>query len=202
MHVNLLLAIPPQDPDVLADLDQDDQARLGTLARFDAELSGYMRLQSTRPQTLAYALTDSPAGQLAWIVERFKDWTDSREAPEDAVDRDQMLTNVMLHWLTASAGPSAQIYYEGAEELRLIMSGATPPPITVPVGVAVFPHDVYLPVRRLAERNINTITQWTEFSHGGHFAAMEQPSEFVQDVRAFANLISAGSSSGQSALAS
>jgi epoxide hydrolase len=202
VHVNMLLVIPPQDPEVLADLDQDDAARLGALARFDAELSGYMKLQSTRPQTLAYALTDSPVGQLAWIVEKFKDWTDSRDVPEDAVDRDQMLTNVTLYWLTAAAGSSAQIYYEGAEELRMVMSGVAPPPITVPLGVAVFPRDVFLPVRRLAERNISTIVRWTEFDRGGHFAAMEQPSEFVQDVRLFANSIPVESASPQSALAS
>lgn len=190
VHLNMLITYPPQDPAALSDLDQNDQARLQRLAMFDAELSGYMKLNMTRPQTLAYALTDSPAGQLAWIVERFKDWTDSREAPEDAVDRDQMLTNVTLYWLTASAGSSAQLYYEGAAAMQAAASGMAPPPITVPVGVAVFPHDIFLPIRRFAERDIKTIMQWTEFDRGGHFAAMERPNDLVEDLRVFANAVS------------
>jgi pimeloyl-ACP methyl ester carboxylesterase len=104
VHLNMVLTFPPGDPGELASLTEDEQARVASFQRYDAELSGYMRLQATRPQTLAYALTDSPVGQLAWIVERFKDWTDSADAPEDAVDRDRMLTNVMLYWLTATAG--------------------------------------------------------------------------------------------------
>ncbi|WP_067815035.1 epoxide hydrolase family protein [Actinomadura kijaniata] len=189
VHVNMLLTYPPQDPSALAELDDGDRARLDLMAKFNAELSGYMTLQMNRPQTLAYALTDSPVGQLAWIVERFKDWTDSTDAPEDAVDRDQMLTNVTLYWLTASGGSSAQLYYEGAEGMRMAASGIAPPPVTVPVGVAVFPRDIYLPVRRLAERDIKKIVHWTEFDRGGHFAAMERPADLVQDVRKFARTV-------------
>lgn len=189
VHINMLLTYPPQDPAALADLDDDDRVRLDRMAKFNAELSGYMTLQMNRPQTLAYALTDSPVGQLAWIVERFKDWTDSTDAPEDAVDRDHMLTNVTLYWFTASAGSSAQLYYEGAQGMRMAASGIAPPPITVPVGVAVFRHDIFLPIRRLAERDIDTITHWTEFDRGGHFAAMERPSDFVHDVRRFVDTL-------------
>ncbi|TYB71342.1 epoxide hydrolase [Nonomuraea sp. PA05] len=185
-HVNMLMAFPSGDPAELDGLPPSDLARLGGLARFDQELSGYMKLQSTRPQTLAYALTDSPVGQLAWIVEKFRDWTDSAQAPEDAVARDRMLTNVSIYWLTATAGSSARFYYEGAEGLRQAAEGHTPPPITVPVGVAVFPRDIFVPVRRLADRDIPTITHWTEFDRGGHFAALEQPELLVGDVRAFA----------------
>lgn len=192
VHVNFLLVFPPQDPAALGELDANEQARLGRLIHYDAELSAYSKVQSTRPQTLAYGLTDSPVGQLAWIVERFKDWTDSKDAPEDAVDRDQMLTNVSLYWLTASAGPSAQLYYECAEGMRLAASGVAPPPINVPVGVAVFGQDIFLPIRRFAEQNIKTIAQWNEFERGGHFPAMERPAEFVQDVRAFAGTVSRG----------
>lgn len=190
VHVNMLMTFPPQDPAALAEFDDADKARLDRMARFNAELSGYMTLQMNRPQTLAYALSDSPVGQLAWIVERFKDWTDSAEAPEDAVDRDHMLTNVALYWFTNSAGSSAQLYYEGAEGMRMAAAGFEPPPITVPVGVAVFPHDIFLPIRRLAERDIKTIVHWTEMERGGHFAAMERPTEFVQDVRRFAQTLS------------
>jgi pimeloyl-ACP methyl ester carboxylesterase len=188
VHVNMLMTFPPEDPVILGTLDENDQARLGHLARFEGKPSAYMRLQMTRPQTLAYALTDSPVGQLAWIVERFKDWTDSVDAPEDAVDRDQMLTNVTLYWLTASAGSSAHLYYAGADGLTMAASGAVPPPIRVPVGVAVFPRDIFLPVRRLADREIITVAQWTEFADGGHFAAMERPAELIRDLRSFTSL--------------
>jgi microsomal epoxide hydrolase len=186
VHVNMLITVPSADPADVAGLSESDLARLGRLARYDEELSGYMRLQSTRPQTLAYGLTDSPVGQLAWIVEKFKDWTDSTNVPEDAVDRDKILTNVMIYWLTATAGSSAQLYYEGAALLKAIFTHAgDPPPLRMPVGVAVFPHDIFVPIRRLAERDVPSITHWTEFDRGGHFAALEQPGLFVDDVRAF-----------------
>ncbi|MGW4277514.1 epoxide hydrolase family protein [Streptomyces seoulensis] len=186
VHVNMLMTFPSGDPAELAALDERDQARLGRLARFDAELSGYMKLQQTRPQTLAYALTDSPAGQLAWIVEKFLDWTGATALPEDAVDRDRLLTNVTIYWLTATAGSSAQFYYEGAAGVRAAAAGSVPPPLTVPVGVAVFPDDIFVPVRSLADRDIPTITHWTEFEQGGHFAALEQPAALTGDIRAFA----------------
>ena len=146
--------------------------------RYFTELSAYFTLQATRPRTLSYALTDSPVGQLAWIAERFKDWTDSESRPEDAVDRDQLLTNVMLYWLTGTAGSSARMYHENANVFT------TPePPSVVPTGVAVLPRDIALPVRRSADR-ANNIVQWTEFPRGGHFAAMEVPDLLVDDIRA------------------
>jgi microsomal epoxide hydrolase len=135
-------------------------------------------LQASRPQTLAYALTDSPVGQLAWIVERFKDWTDSTDAPEDAVDRDALLTNVMTYWLNGTAGSSARYYRDGAENW-----GEPDPASTVPTAVAVMPQDIGSPVRRIAEQN-NAIVRWTEFDRGGHFAAMEEPDLVVADLRA------------------
>ncbi|MER6280272.1 MULTISPECIES: epoxide hydrolase family protein [unclassified Streptomyces] len=189
VHVNMLMTFPSGDPAELAALDERDQARLGKLARFDAELSGYMKLQQTRPQTLAYALTDSPVGQLAWIVEKFLDWTGATELPEDAVDRDRLLTNVTIYWLTATAGSSAQFYYEGAAGVRAAAAGAVPPPLTVPVGVAVFPDDIFVPIRSLADRDLPTLTHWTEFEQGGHFAALEQPAALTGDVRAFARTL-------------
>jgi pimeloyl-ACP methyl ester carboxylesterase len=180
VHVNMLVASPPEDPAELADLSTEEKARLERLAYFQSELSGYMKIQATRPQTLAYALTDSPIGQLAWIVEKFKEWTDSEDAPEDAVDRDQMLTDVMVYWLTATAGSSARMYYE------FVRSGGwgSPEPSTMPTGVAVFARDVAQPIRRTAERK-NNIVRWSEFDRGGHFAAMEEPELLIGDVRAF-----------------
>ena len=141
--------------------------------------SGYFAIQSTRPQTLAYGLTDSPAGQLAWITEKFGEWTDGG-LPDEAVDRDQLLTNVTLYWLTGTAGSAARLYYEAAR------SRAWGPPATstVPTGVAVFPREIAPPVRRFAELS-NNIVHWSEFDRGGHFAAMEVPDLLVGDVREF-----------------
>jgi epoxide hydrolase len=185
VHVNMLITFPPDDPAELAGLSDVDRARLDRIDWFQRELSAYMQLNSNSPQTLAYALNDSPVGQLAWIVERFKVWSAAEKRPEDAVDRDQMLTNVTLYCLTETAGSSAQIYYETVEERMAIMMG-TEEPVKVPIGVAVFPHDIFVPVRSIAERLYPTITHWTEFDRGGHFAAMEQPDLFVQDIRDFA----------------
>jgi hypothetical protein len=129
-----------------------------------------MQLQGTRPQTIAYGLTDSPAGQLAWIVEKFKDWTDpAAELPEDAVDRGHLLTDVSIYWLTGTARSSANAYYERFHDPSM---WAPKERSTVPVGVAVFPTDVA--IRRFAEK-AETVVHWSEFDRGGHFAAMETP---------------------------
>lgn len=178
IHVNNLLAFPSGSPSDFAGLTEVEQARLKFLERWGQEMSGYASVQSTRPQTLAYSLSDSPAGQLAWIVEKFKEWTDpTKELPEDAVDRDQLLTNVSVYWLTNTGGSSARLYYEGAASW-----GHPPKRSSVPTGVAVFPNDIT--VRRLAERE-HTITRWSEFGRGGHFAAMEAPDLLVSDIREF-----------------
>jgi epoxide hydrolase len=190
VHVNFLITPPPADPAQLADLSQPDRDRLARMGRFVAEQSGYMKVQSTRPQTLSYGLTDSPVGQLAWIIEKFREWTDSADVPEDAVDRDLLLTNATIYWLTATAGSSAQLYYEAADMLPTAAAPPSPPPsLPVPLGVAVFPHDIILPVRRLAERSFPHIVHWSEFDRGGHFAAMEEPDLFVGDLRAFARTL-------------
>ena len=185
VHVNMLMTFPSGDPAEFEGLSESDQARLGGLVRFDQDLSGYMKIMATRPQTLAYGLTDSPVGQLAWIAEKFYEWTDAKTVPEDAVDRDQLLTIVSIYWLTATAGSSAQFYYEGAEAVRAAVNGAKPPPVTVPVGVAVFPRDIFVPIRRFADRDLPTIAHWTEFDRGGHFAALEQPTLLVGDIQTF-----------------
>lgn len=140
---------------------------------------GYGKIQGTRPQTLAYALTDSPVGQLAWIAEKFHEWTDPR-LPWGGISRDRLLTNVMLYWLSATAGSSARLYWE------TFHPSAPPVPThsTTPTGIAVFAADLARPVRSLAERD-NHIVHWSEFDRGGHFAALEQPELFVQDVQTF-----------------
>ncbi|GAA4690054.1 epoxide hydrolase family protein [Phytohabitans rumicis] len=183
-HINMLMT-GPADPAELAELDEADQARMARLARFNEELSGYQKVQITRPQTMAYALTDSPVGQLAWVVDLFKEWSDCADSPEEALDRDQMLTNVSLYWFTATAGSSAQIYREEAATLPVSDVLARPVANPVPLGVAVFGRDVVLPVRRFADREFPNIQQWTEYDRGGHFPAMERPDVLVDDVRAF-----------------
>jgi pimeloyl-ACP methyl ester carboxylesterase len=145
------------------------------------EKQGYADLQATRPQTLSYALTDSPVGQLAWIAEKFEEWTDSRDRPEGAVGRDRLLTNVMLYWLTRTAGSSARIYYERA---HADYWGKPPEPSSAPTALAAFPQENFIPLRHIAEQT-NNIVRWTEFDRGGHFAAMEQPDLLVTDIRKF-----------------
>jgi microsomal epoxide hydrolase len=186
VHLNTLVTIPSGDSAEPAGLDEGEQARLDRSARFLDKLAGSMKLQATRPHTVAYGLTDSPVGQLAWIVEKFKDWTEAA-VPEDAVDRDQLLTIVTSYWLTGTAGSSAQMYYEVAEQLPI----AKPlvPRITQPLGVAVFPHAPFVPVRRHAERDYPTLAHWSEFDRGGHYPAMEEPDLFVADLREFARLV-------------
>jgi epoxide hydrolase len=179
VHVNAasvgFMPFPPLEQSELAELNDSERARVERIADYMDDGSGYAQIQSTRPQTLAYGLTDSPVGQLAWIVERFQDWTHA-ELPEHAVDRDRMLTNVMLYWLTATAGSSANSYYEDKH------AGAWPQPSGVPTGVAVFAEDIS--IRRYAEQS-NNIVHWSEFDRGGHFAALEAPDLLTADIRDF-----------------
>lgn len=152
-------------------------------SEWSSEGTGYALLNATRPQTVGYALTDSPVGQLAWIVEKFQAWTDSAELPEEAVDRDRLLTNVMLYWLTGTAASAARIYYERAHATGENAARPTAPS-TAPTALAVFPAEIQIPLRHRAERTEN-IVRWTELGRGGHFAAMEEPDLLVDDVRAF-----------------
>ncbi|WP_030416890.1 epoxide hydrolase family protein [Streptomyces sp. NRRL S-1448] len=146
------------------------------------EEMGYGILQSTRPQTLGFALTDSPVGQLAWIIEKFKAFSDCRDSPEEAISRDTLLTNVMLYWLTGTATSSARLYYETAHA-RTGFAGATEPSST-PTGLVSFPADTSLPVRHLAERTDN-IVHWTELARGGHFPGLETPDLLLTDLQTF-----------------
>jgi pimeloyl-ACP methyl ester carboxylesterase len=170
VHVNYLVTFPSGDP---GELGESDQERLRKLEAFaGGEAGAYMAIQSARPQTPAFGLADSPVGQLAWIAEKFREWTDK------PVDRDLLLTNVSLYWLTNTADSAAQIYWEFSHAWSM------PQPSPTPLGVAVFPHDIVLPIRSLAEQQ-DKVVHWTEFDRGGHFAAMEEPELLVGDVRAF-----------------
>jgi len=183
VHVNSMVQIPSM-PQILLGLltfSKADRRKLARFKNYRDDMMGYAQIQGTRPKTLAYGLTDSPVGQLAWIIEKFKEWTDPSAAlPEDAVDRDRLLDNVSLNWFAAAAGPSANLYYEVAHDPT---SRKRRPKNTVPTGVAVSAtQDVT--IRRWADRE-NNIVRWTEFDHGGHFAALEAPDVLVADVRAF-----------------
>jgi epoxide hydrolase len=160
-----------------ASLTEVEQARLARMANFLSEGNGYFGIQSTRPQTLSFALTDSPAGQLAWIIEKFKEWTGSdHDLPEEAVGLDTILTNVSVYWFTQTAGSAANMYYES------IHGHDWPTPSQVPTGVAAFAEDVA--IRRYAEQS-NNIVHWSDIDAGGHFAALETPDLLVADARAF-----------------
>ncbi|WP_330277230.1 epoxide hydrolase [Lentzea sp. NBC_00516] len=141
--------------------------------RYDYEQFGYVSMQSTRPQSVAHQLTDSPVAQLEWIEWAFHTWSD----PEIGVPLDALLTNVSIFWFTRTAGSSARYYQEGDETW-----GELEPPSATPTSVAVFPHDVGVPIRRMAERN-HTIVRWTEMARGGHFAALEVPELMVAELR-------------------
>jgi epoxide hydrolase len=190
VHLSMCVTFPPEDPAAIASLGPGDLERLQFAAQFAQDGMGWQRIQSTRPQTLAYALTDSPVGQLAWIVEKFREWT-AAKVPEDAVDRDRMLTNATIYWLTATAGSSAQLYYESASGLPIAVPPLELPVNDVPLGVAVFPEDCILPVRPFAERTFRRILRWSELNRGGHFAAVEEPALLVADIREFARSVRA-----------
>ena len=167
------------DPSELATFTELEKARLERIQQFMAGGNAYFQIQATRPQTLAYGLTDSPIGQLAWIVDKFSAWTHTTTGiPEDAVDRDAMLTNVMLYWLTGTAGSAARLYYENTHTAPVWGQA----PAATPTGVAAFAED--LAIRRYGER-ANNIVHWSDIDRGGHFAAMEEPGLLVDDIRTF-----------------
>ena len=179
LHTNFCLAGPPpgaKDPNegvTAAELER-------TRARqtfFDTE-RGYFLEQSTKPQTIGYALDDSPAGLAAWIVEKFRSWSDVNGNVEQKFTKDELLTNIMLYWVTQSGASSARIYYENQR--------AKPPQgrVQVPTACAVFPKEISIAPRRWVEAQYN-VTRWTEMPRGGHFAAMEEPTLLAEDIRGF-----------------
>ena len=166
----------PIDPAEFATFTPAELGRVQRLQRFMAEHFGFNAIQSSRPQVLAYGLSDSPAGLLAWISDLFTSFGD---APE-AVDRDTFLTNFMIYWFTGTAASSIRIYYENAHDPEAWSPKANS---GVPTGVAVFGRDE-VPIRRYGE-SANTITRWTEFDRGGHYAVIEEPALWTGEVRAF-----------------
>jgi pimeloyl-ACP methyl ester carboxylesterase len=165
-------------PDESDDMSDEQKRRLAAYRRWEADGRGYLQIQSTRPQTLAYALADSPVAQLAWIVEKFQEWTSPAAAlPEDAVDLDQLLTIVSLYWFTGTGPTAANFIYEASHAER-DWTAVSP----APTGMAVFAADDLL---RYVLNPDGQIEHWSEFSEGGHFPAMEVPDLLVGDIRAF-----------------
>ena len=162
------------------DLTEMEKSALAERRHYDEWESGYAKQQSTRPQTLGYGLTDSPVGQLAWILEKFWEWTDCYGHPENVLTRDEMLDNVMLYWLPQTAASSARLYWESIASFRSTLAD----PITIPVGCSIFPKELFRTSRRWAEKRFANLVYFNEVDKGGHFAAFEQPETFVREVRA------------------
>lgn len=185
IHVNMPIALPPTDGEgemPEGEAPEEVQQALAGMEYYQVHDSGYMKQQSTRPQTLGYGLVDSPVGQLAWIVEKFWSWTDCDGHPENVLSRDELLDNVMLYWATASAASSARLYWESR---RAFGNGEY---VTLPTGIASFPKEIMRAPRSWCEASYN-VTHFTKMPRGGHFAAFEQPKLFVEDVTAFFNTV-------------
>ena len=184
VHVNMMTATPPGNADDNDDLSPREIAQQARTQEYFTTGSGYVAIQSTRPQTLAYGLNDSPIGLLSWIIEKFWAWSDHDGHPEQAVSRDDLLTNVSIYWFTQTAGSSARMYYESIKS-----HAVSPPNITaVPVGIGWYPDEIMMARRRWIEAT-NNVVYWNEADRGGHFAAMEEPDLFVDDVRSFFRLV-------------
>ena len=179
IHLNLLFA--PRDRIVGA--ASAAETRYGEqLAHWLKEETGYQQIQGTKPQTLAFGLTDSPAGLAAWIIEKFRSWSDCDGIPENAISRDRMLANIALYWFTAAIGSSFWPYY-GRLHATWPISPAQP--VVAPTGYAQFPKEILVPPRVIAEKTYTNIQRWTEMKKGGHFAAMEQPAALAEEIQHF-----------------
>jgi pimeloyl-ACP methyl ester carboxylesterase len=177
VHLTMPVA-PASEFQSLGELTATEQRALADYAEHRRSGSGYSKQQSTRPHTLGYGLTVSPAGQCCWIVEKFWAWTDCDGHPENVVARDDLLDNVMLYWLPATAASSARLYWESFGDSNL-------PTIALPVGCSIFPKEIFRLPRRIAERRFSDLRHWNELDRGGHFAALEQPHVLVDELRAF-----------------
>jgi len=178
IHITLPIVAP--DPDTMDNLTEQEQSALQAMAFYNDWDSGYSKQQSTRPQTLGYGLADSPVGQMAWIVEKFYAWTDCEKDgikhPENVLSKDELLDNVMMYWLNNTAASSARLYWESFNKVNL-------DPIEMPVGCSIFPKEIFRCSRRWAEKRFSNLVYWNELERGGHFAALELPDIFLQEVR-------------------
>jgi pimeloyl-ACP methyl ester carboxylesterase len=176
VHLNVALVSPA----ALHQPTEQEQEMLARTQRFWAEEGGYSAQQATRPQTIGYPLADSPAGQLAWIVEKFRAWTDCGGHPEKAVSRDKLLDNVMMYWLTNSAASSARMYWENAQYL----SAEPDRKVGIPTAYTQFPEEIFAFSERWLKTRFSDLRYYNAAERGGHFAAFEQPEIFVRELRA------------------
>ena len=179
IHINLMMAAG-RDPNAFQNPTEEEKRYLGELAHWTREETGYSWIQGTRPQTLAFALTDSPAGLAAWIVEKFRAWSDCGGDVERAISRDRMLADISLYWFTGAIGSSFWPYYARMHRPWPIPDGAI---IDVPMGYCQFPREMLRPPRSMAERLFRDIRRWSVMAKGGHFAAMEQPDALARELR-------------------
>ena len=180
MHLNMVIAIPENTKDLDGVTGEEVEALLEA-RKFLKDETGYQGIQGTKPQTLSYALNDSPAGLAAWIVEKFRTWSDCNGDVESRFTKDQLLTNIMLYWLPETANSSCRLYYEAMHTGTWAPRGLR---VDVPTGCAIFPKEMVRPPRKWAEQAFD-LRRFTRFESGGHFAAMEEPKALVEDIRAF-----------------
>jgi pimeloyl-ACP methyl ester carboxylesterase len=173
IHLNMPIARPTEDD--LANPTPVELKALGALKHYQDWDSGYSKQQSTRPQTVGYGLVDSPAGLAGWILEKIWAWTDNQGSPWDALSRDQVLDNIMVYWLGRNGASSARLYWES-------FGSFAAQEIVIPVAVSAFPREVLPTPRKWAERNYRNLIHWGEVERGGHFAAWEQPNDFVREL--------------------
>jgi pimeloyl-ACP methyl ester carboxylesterase len=178
IHINMPIVAP--DPDTMDSLTPQESDALQAMGYYSDSESGYSKQQSTRPQTLAYGLADSPVGQMAWVAEKFYAWTDCEvdgvKHPENILSKDEILDNVMLCWLNNTAGSSARIYWESFNKPNF-------DPIDMPVACSIFPKEIFRCSERWAKKRFSKLIYWNELDKGGHFAALEQPEVFIGELR-------------------
>ncbi|MEJ5975855.1 epoxide hydrolase family protein [Novosphingobium sp. PS1R-30] len=182
LHLNFIVGFPADPANPLEGLTEKEKAAVAWKENYDLHEHGYRIIQSTKPQSLAYGLTDSPVGLAAWVVEKFKTWSDCGGNVETSFSKDQLLENIMLYWVTGTINSAMRLYYEGNGPGRAPSQLAK---VNVPTGYAFFPAEIRPTPRAWANQIYTNIVRWTEMPKGGHFAAFEQPTAFVDELRAF-----------------
>lgn len=182
LHLTLVFAgIPKRKSDPFEGVTEEEKTRLEERRQHMSEGTGYQSIQGTKPQTLGYGLNDSPVGLAAWITEKFHSWTDCDGNIENAISKDELLTNIMIYWITGSITSSTRLYYESNHVQNNLHEHGR---IATPTGCTMFPGELFQPPRKWAEEMFN-IQHWTKQPKGGHFAALEQPDLLANDLRQF-----------------
>ncbi|HEX8609686.1 MAG TPA: alpha/beta fold hydrolase [Telluria sp.] len=180
IHLNMVMFQPTEQE--RADATPDEQAMLDDARRYDQEFSGYYKLQSSRPQSVGFSLADSPVGLAAWIYALFQDVSDSGGNAESAFELDDLIDDIMLYWLPNTGASSARLYWESMQAMR--QGGMPSSPMGTPTGISMFPGEQIRLSKRWAERRFTQLVHFNALAHGGHFAALEQPGDFIDEVRA------------------